>query len=588
MKKMLMSIAFIFCLCCCMCGVNANILLANSFEVNNSVIEVTDGITHLSSIGDATYFKNKIYITDKTNNKIFELGNSTNIIYESQIGIPTEISATSDQIAFIKQNDFLYILDLSTNETTQIDKYLKEGELLSFPSIKKITSSATGEIYVITENFVATVVENTDTNTKSLEYFCELNFDKSPLTFSSGGFYVNEDNTTIYFSIDNSIYMIDINTKTITKSNFTISNEINSIKDIAVDNLNNLYILSENKLYKCTTNSCESVDLGITANGFTLDFEKGSCYIFDDTNLYKTTIQDETTNFITAYNNQTPPIELKSITAKSEVVTILMTNKPTTLYSFKSLNTGIASYDLGKNLILLDDTDSKFYYVYDNCAENTQGYLVGYILKSDCEQVSNFSPAYENAKVIVEKAKLFVLPTSVKIDSETYFPNSAQVTHGTTLQLVSSPTLPIDKNGTQFYAVKYNQNGIDYICYIDTRTVIDVTLDTAIDNILVSNASTRAEVVVYQDNELTIEQETLAKNTSVTILETTNGISKIEYLSNGELKTGFVKQSFLNDGNLTTTQIIGICLMIISLILAIIIAICLSMNNKKKKQKPIQ
>ena len=85
MKKMLMSIAFIFCLCCCMCGVNANILLANSFEVNNSVIEVTDGITHLSSIGDATYFKNKIYITDKTNNKIFELGNSTNIIYESQI-----------------------------------------------------------------------------------------------------------------------------------------------------------------------------------------------------------------------------------------------------------------------------------------------------------------------------------------------------------------------------------------------------------------------------------------------------------------------------------------------------------------------
>lgn len=580
MKKNFLCFGFIISVCLLCTGFNTNYLNASNYEVTNNILTISDNLTNLTSIGEVFYYNNKLYITDTTNNVIFQVGDITSIIYNSDIGIPSQICATADKIIFSKQNDFVYILNTNTNEIKQIDKYLKQNELLTYPNTYKLTSSANNKAYLISNNFIATIDD-------TLNHFCDLSYLGSSLNFDNGGFFVNEDNTSIYFSINNEIYVVNVETKEIQKANFKIPESVTEIQDFQIDNLDNLYLLNNNTLFKCTTSSYESVEIGIDANNFTLNFEKGEAYLYNNDNLYQTIIKSDTQNFITSYNQQPAPVDLNSISPKTDVVKIIVTNKTTSLYSFRSLSTQITTYEIGKHLILLDDSDEKFYYVYDNNINTEQKYLTGYILKSDCNITENQAPEFQNVKVIVDQTKLYNIPTSLKISNELYFPCITKVTRGTILQTISSPSLPVDSNGTNFTAVQYIQNDTPYICYIDSRTIIDTTQDNALDYVLVSNACTRAETIIYEDSELSIQSDILDKNTSITILETNNGICKIEYIVNGIVKYGYAKQSFIDDGHLTITQIIGIGLMATSLILAIIIAINITLRRKNKQNKPI-
>ncbi len=187
----------------------------------------------------------------------------------------------------------------------------------------------------------------------------------------------------------------------------------------------------------------------------------------------------------------------------------------------------------------------------------------------------------------MEQAKIFTLPTSVKLNSTTFAPSVKTIARGEIVTIVNSPVLQKDSNGTEFLAIKFTQENNEYIGYIDSRTVINLALDVAIDNLTVSNAITRADVTVYSDISLENEIETIKKDTNITVLESKNGVCKIEYLDNDTIKAGYIQQSFVDDGSFTLTQKIGICLMIVSLIMAIIIAICLNRSFKKRRNKSL-
>ena len=581
MKKFIFTFALVFCVCCCALFMDQT-AFADSFSYTNNKIELQIENQPPISINDIAYFDNQFFITDASSNQIFKhTNNTTTSIYQNENFTPSEICANKDFIAFITTTDYgVYILKNASTTAQKIDVYKKNETTELFPRIVRIGCSATGEIFTISENFIAKI------NGETLEYFCPLNFEGTDLAFTNGGFYINEDATSIYFSIENNVYTLDTTTKTIALADFNIPSETANISELAIDNIGNLFAFANSSIVKCSTESNQTLNFNESFTGMSLDFVNGKIFVFDANNLYESTVNEP--NFITTYNNQSAPIELQNIEPSVTGATILEVITDTHLYSFRSLYTAIADYRAGKKLILLDDNDSKFYYVYDSNTGQNAGYLLGYILKETCTQASAFSPEFTQAKVIVAKSKIYTLPTSVKINANTFAPIVSKVARGEILTLADSPALPIDSNGTEFLAVKFTQNEIEYIGYIDSRTVINLALDNAIDNITVSNASTRADVVVYSDISLENEIETIKKGTNITVLESKNGVCKIEYLDNGTIKTGYIHQSFVNDGSLTLTQIIGICLMIVSLIIAVIIAICLCKNRKKNNNKPIE
>ena len=548
--------------------INVPILFADSYKVELQEVDINADDIVLNDYRDFAFYQDKLYITDGTS--IIENTNG-DILYTSELGNITSLEATNNKIIFIKENLYLYIYDLETKSITEISVFLNGSEVQAFPTTNRaIAVSAVGDIYMIANNYLAKVENN------NLMYVCDLNFNDSVLEFIDGSFGVDEFGNAAVFSIDNQIYEINLKNNRISQISSSVALEID---ELSIDNSNNIYALSANILYKIN-DVTESVALGINTQKMAINFVNGTCYLLDNNAIYLASILNENGSFIAAYSNIPVPIDLYNYAANSSCVTIVSATTNSKLYDYKSLSSSAYQYENIKNLIMLDDSDENFYFVLDSNFSNELGYKTGYILKEQCAILQNEPITSQNLRVVVSQTKLYNLPFSVKLDNNTSAPFSNRVYYGAVLTVVACPLLPQDYSGTNFVAVLYENN----IYYIDSRTVVGTEYDTAIDNITVSNASTRAETVVYSDAELTIEVDTLQKGASITILETSNGVCKIEYLVNGELKTGYAKQSFLNDGTLTTTQIIGICLMVLSLILAVVIAIIIAINNKKNKE----
>ena len=540
-------------------------IFATSYNIEKTTLDL--GV----DVRDLVQYNGDLYYTDGTN--IYNEQNEP--IYNSTTGIISAIEATGNKLIFIKENLYLYILNLENlNDVTEITVY-KNGEVVeAFPTQNRaIAVSATGEIYMLADSVLAKVTFDETTDGLILSKICDFEFEEAPLEFANGSFAVNEFGTFGYFSILNNLYEINLQNNQISQ----ISTEITeNITDIEVDSLGNIYVLAGDSIYKIG-DSIEAVVLGENYSRFTLDYTTGVCYIITDNNVESVMISSSLGNFVTTFSEIEAPIDLYNYTPSTEVVSVLNVNAGTKIYEFQSLNSPATTYTESKSVILIEDISDYFYYVLDS---NLNGnFALGYILKSDCTLAQNV-PGSEQVRVVVKQTKLYNLPFSVMREDDTSAPFGTRVDYGTVLDVMASPTLPTDCSGTAFYAVEFEGN----IYYIDSRTAVGVEYDTAIDNEIVSNASTRAETIVYADESLTEEQDTLEKGYSITVLETKDGVCRIEYLVDGESRSGYVSQSFVNDGTLTTTQIVGIVLMCLSLVLAIIIAIVIHFNNKKHRE----
>lgn len=536
-------------------------------------ITISDGNTTLGSFTDAI-FDGALYTTDGTH-IAKTINTSSEIVYTATSGKISALGLVDGNIIFTKENDFVFLYD--STQTLTLAHYLNfESTEIAITSTdsKNIAATSSGDLFVI----MGAIITKFDASNNKLVLLKNLEFDGTPLNYAGGGFCANEAGTELYFTINESVYLYNLELGTITKIESAITTDIT---EIALDVLGNIYCLSEDTLYNITNGT--ALNLGNAYTHLAFDFSSGKIFATTTTKCYSLT---DTTGFLTNYNDQTAPVNIKNYAASNSVIDIVCVNGNSKLYSFKSLTTAIFEYDAPKNLVLLDESDANFYFVLDTAFN--ESYKLGYVLKSDCSApLVSTSPAATQLKVIVANAKLYTLPNSNMIDNDTYAPILKKVERGTILTAIASPTLPTDSNSTTFIAVSVENSGSTVICYIDSRTVIDATSDTANENVLVSNASTRATTTIYTDSTLTTEIDTLNKNTSVTILENTDGICKIQYIVDGAVKTGYCKSSFINDGTLNTTQILGIVLMCVSLILAVIIAISITITNKKKSKSLI-
>ncbi|MBQ7977210.1 MAG: hypothetical protein IJ301_01235 [Clostridia bacterium] len=583
MKKILTYISMFFGVLILALGLGSAPLFATSTISED--ITVSDGTTTFSTFYDVTY-DDAVYTTDGVN--IAKTVDGESEILFSATGNPiVSIGVIDEKLLFTQSDDFVFLYDpFETIEEERLDELAhyyttdtgsEVQNAITHTDKKNIAVTANGEAFVIIGSYLTKL----DKINSKLLYLTALNVNGSgtPATYTGGGFYAYEDGSSLYFSIDTSIYKYNVSENTFEK----VAESTTEITDIAVDVLGNIFYLSENTLYKVGEST---TSIALSADNISFDFTTGTIYSTTNQNCKKTVLYQNETKFVTDYFSLPALVDVTTYSTKNEVVDAISTNENAILYGYRSLETPIHTYSSAKNLIVLDDNDEKFYYVLDSNFEN--GYKTGYVLKNQSTLLTHNANEVENLTVIVSNVKLFNLPNSVKPSETTYAPSLKKVSYGTILETIASPLYPTDKNGTNFIAVKVIDNEQNFVCYVDSRTVINSADDNALANVLVSNASTRAKTTIYQDSALTQEIDNLEKNFSITLLEIKDDVCKIEYILDGEVKSGYCHKSFVNDGTLSGTQILGIILVGVTLILAICIAVCIAIVKKRKKKQALE
>lgn len=604
MKKKIICV-FTFYICCAILVLSslmgAQVLLAElpAFSlVNNQKISINiDGYSAIN-FSRIKYFDNAIYLIDADGRKVIKhTETATSIIHET-VGEtsetttkPYDIVSYGDKYLVSTTTLFIdYVDSINEANNTTLSHYKIDSiddDNIALPP-QTLAKSADGTTYTINGDRILYFNQPQ----KQLELYSTLKIGETSLSFQSGGgFCVMEDNSAIFFSIGEKIYKLDTQTKEITDSIYTADS--GTITYLNTDNLGNLFVGVGNKIYKYNAQATEIpyAEMPEDTVSFDLDMVNGNVYYVNSANeVYCAQIRTENNeSLITNYSEIAPSVKLTSIEASTSVINAVITTNETKIYQYKTLLAPNNAYKVGKRLIVLDSSNATFYYVFDNNFDSEAGYQLGYILKTDCEAIENeiVEEFADNqaAKVVTGITKIFALPISQAIATDTYIASIGRLNYGDTIAIIASPTLSKDSNGATFVAVKYKKNGTDYVGYIDSRTVVSSELIMP-DTKSVPNAKTKMETIIYAEKNCFNKVDVLAKGCDVKIISTLNGVSKIEYyvIEDEEeiIKTGYCKSENLDTGELTTAQIVGLVLMSISIVVTVVVLI---INHRRRKKR---
>lgn len=591
-----------------MCLAYAPVLLADlptyTQSMPNQITLSIDDYTP-SNLTKIRYFDNAIYLADKTGQKVIEHKNGTSkIIHETSSSTdtskntePFDMLAFGDKYLISTTTLFVYYVD---SQTPQANKTLSsyknddlDGQVYSPQTLAK---SADNEIYLLIKDNTKNIILKYRLNDENPTLFCNLT-DSTSQNFDNGGFCITEDGETIYFSVDKKIYQLDTATKSVSQLlpdllDSTISQKIDYLN---VDNLDNVYAKAGTSLYKInSTGIIATATLASEIVSIDFDFVHGDIYCITNANeIYSTQLlTNNGDNFITNYSAIQPTVKLATITPSTEVIDAVKVTTATRIYQHKTRLASFKNLVLDKKLIVLEANDPTFYYVFDNNCDSTEGYQLGYVLKTACTALTDEIPTefsdHNAGKVITGLSKIFCMPISQPVATDTFVASLGMLHYGDVVTILPSPLLNLDSNGASFVAVKYNKNSSELIGYIDSRTLVSCE-QVAIETKSVPNAVTKAETIIYGEKNCFNEIDVLAKGSEVKIISNLDdNVSKIEYyiFDNGDeiIKTGYCKTSFLDTGQLTTAQILGVVLVIISVLVTVIVLIVY--HHRKKKIHP--
>ena len=576
----------LFLLCVCLFPISTNLFASTQQNITYRS-HTPDSINNLS-------YQNELILQGTKNGTNYVYIVDSNYManaYSTGDIIPYDVSFTSNQIIFTAYNYYVHILDIADNEITNITSYYdtnNNGDGLTNHKYRKVLTTHSGVTYFIWENTIATL-NKTDSN-YSLKHFATLTYNDSPLNFTQGAFFIDEKEEFIYFTIAGDIYKLSTTSKIVTKLDTTQA--FTDISYLTIDNLGNIYIVDNKVLTKITSTSREQASLSQYTTACAIDLVSGKTYTLENGIVKYSQFKDSNNNsFVSALCEQALPVNINNVTPSNTIHKIVKVNPNTPLYTYRSVQKTTFVYEDYKNLLVLDESDTDFYYVYDSSFDNSLNYQTGFVKKSDCiiqnSPLSQEFATNNKARVVVEKSKVYTLPTSL-YTSTTTPPNSiGTLNYGTIVTILANINLLADANNVTFVAIQYALDNQNVIGYIDSRTILN-TNDETLALLDKPNATLRAETIVYQEKELQTQIDTLDKNTDVKVISSNNGVTKIQYFVNNEseqiVKVGYVKSSFVNTGNLSTSQILGIVLMVVSLVCAVIIAIIIRHRNKKQAQ----
>ncbi len=377
------------------------------------------------------------YVLQKTSESNYEI-----LVLDSNLSLIEKIAHNLTSIADIAlNNNELYIADFNSNK------------IYSFKNQSLV------ELENPLINF--TIAENT-----KLDYILEIN--------------------TLVVLCDEKVYLVNLtnnSTSTITLPNSAIA--------LSFDYLNNIYVLSSDKILKYditnTSNYTNEIELDAEYSNISIEKESGFAYLFNNKNqnfviLSSNIIENLTKNFA-------HPVDMLSYIS-DKVVNIAKTKENVYAYDYP-YNNG-SYYTLNNDIVyILDETSySNYYFVcykYEYTVNNNPTVLsslkTGYILKENADIIEITTLGVPAEFEVISTTKLYSLPTLLKYDNENLF--IGELTSGTYVSTdyikISGNALSIDN--CNFYIIEYN----DVIAYVKEVDLLNVTAIRT-ENILKCNA----------------------------------------------------------------------------------------------------
>ena len=432
--------------------------------------------------------KNTILVADTYNQAIQIITNNLSTMYTkyNSGGIDVEFENT---IKILKTNTNYYILqktDLGNYEILMLDfefnlvKKINHG-LNNIDDIEIVNNSLylidnqTNKLYLYDNDILNPVSDSL------------INF---TISKNSKLDYIKENNTLVVLC-DNVLNLINFTENT--TSSITLESNCTAISH---DYYKNIYALSENKIYKCSNlEQIETINLNTNYFYFKIEKETGLVYLFNQTNQNFVTYKNlESIKSLT--DNFNHPVDLSNYIS-STTVKIAKTKNDVYVFEYPFDN-GLSYYLNETNVYILnEDALSDYYYVcFNYLNENNFNILkTGYILKSDAELVSYSTLPLSEKFTVINKTKLYSLPTLLQYNGENLFVGELEVGDEFECDYVklSSETYTIDN--CDFYIISYN----DQIAYVKQVDVISSKVNHT-EEILKTNA----KLVVSEDKYNTV------------------------------------------------------------------------------------
>lgn len=573
-------------------------LFADSYQIETTPFpELQDNDPATTHFYDVTVANNILYVSNsKQEAKINTYNLNENMPQLSYLTLPDNYYPTL--IDFNYFDETLYFADENNpgirTTTSEYVKYYDRSDLetpISMLRIYSFTISMNGTIFILTQSFndndfIIIYKESHDTFFSLLVNLSDLS---TPITLANNSRIVTDTyGQNIWFNDETTLYEYNISTG-FKDLSYNLPATYDKIVDMKMDMFSHLYILTDSttnqksfiKSTKTDNIIVTDSENKITANGFSINYEDGTIFTFSDTQLYRITIQNEQISFFPSFADIENDNTWQTATP-TEVCTIQTTTAATMLYPFENLyKQGIAVSANTKVILLKEIENSIFNHVLINNGDSKN--QVGFIKKSHLNNCSTQNSDISQVVPIFSKTTIYTYPTTLETgENEIILTTLASPSQNTApiLEVLNSPEFPTDFNNVNFYAIRYGT----LVGYIDKNMVVDAT-STAIKRMFISNAKINETTDVYSDFNLTTKADTLSANTEIQVEITENNTAKIFWLNGDKVFVGYINTKYVNDGNLTTTQIIGIIIMAVAVLTTVLVLIIRHNRHKKLKRK---
>lgn len=602
-KNVVFSIASFLIVCIALLfASNPTAVFADSYQITSEAFpEIQDNDPSTTQFSDVTIANNILYVSNSKKQALIDYYNvSTETPSKSQLNIKDTYMPTQIEYNFFDQKLYFTAVDNPgigvADSDNYIQQYYDESSGLNTPiTIMRTFSfaiSMNGTIFVMAQShhnndYIIIYKENDKDFFSLLVNLSELS---SPITLANNSCITTDTyGKNIWFNDETTLYEYNIESG-FQDISYNLPATYDQIIDMQMDFFENLYILTNSglnqksfiKSTKTTHEVFVDTENKITANGFAINFENGNIFTFSNTQIYAVSITQNDTSIFSSFNEISVDQTWKDATPNT-VCTILNTTKQTMIYPFENLYKQGQSITQNTKLILLSTNEnSMFNFVLINNGSETN--IVGFVKKADCANVDSIEAQTAQVIPIFNRTTLYTYPTTLPCEQSnevvlTTITCSSQNT-APVLVVLNAPVLPTDSNNVDFLAVRYG----NIIGYIDKNLVIDAT-QNAIKRIFISNAKINESTAVYADFNLTTQSTSLDANTSIQVEKVEDGVAKIYWMNNNKIFVGYINTKFVNDGNLTTLQIIGIIIMAVAVLTTALVLIIRHSRHKKLKQK---
>lgn len=566
MKKGLLWLSFALLLCFALPFVCQK--AENSVSADTVFVPQQIEISEIGQLQDITIDGQTLYITDKTKKLVYCFNTQTNTystLNVQSFGIPDRLSFNyADNLVFDVSNVNKIIFNDSNK--TEYSTFLIDGTPYNFTSILDIAQSSTNTVFALVVGDGKHYLVKKESNEQNFSSVCELQnvVDGAKLAVSLTG-------TTVLLLSNDTLYDLS-NATQVEQTAFNVST-ISNITSVYLDHRNNLFVLSkDNAIFKCNQTTQQKIDIQNTSDvvDFCLNPFNDTIYLITPTQLSKV----ETNEFLSPITT-TPSVDIETDTTTTPLRSGNL-KVDSFIYTYDNLMQKTKSIKAHTGIVVLDSMEGgNFYYILDTSSNKN---VVGYVLKEEVA-ISSSTNDEKEYKTLFNTTNVYPFPTSLKTTDTTRVLTTLD--KDTKVSAIQSYIVPNDSTGADFVCVEVVVNNSTVCGYIDLRTLTENNPEEQIHEIFVANAITKDDIDVFEDNELKTQMTTLNKDVDVQIISTDAGISFISWESQGQTFYGYTKYSNLSDGSITTAQIVGIFVMIVSLI-ALLVVLRFIKNYKKR------